>query len=352
MEIGIVGLPGSGKTTIFNALTGSEAETSTFQGGKKDPNLALVKVPDERLDRLAAMYKPRKVTPAQVKYIDLGGSISSSGSGKAKQEAMDEILRLLRPCDALVHVVRGFEFAGQPPTPQEDFEQFESELILTDLMSVEKRLERLEKEVKKGKKGDPRELELLKAAHEILDGGQALRTSEEIALAPQLRGYTFLSAKPVIVVLNIGEDDEEGNFRIELPEGISFLEIKGSIEMELAQLPDDEAEEFRKDMGLEEPAIYRLIKESYRLLGLISFFTVGEDEVRAWTIRRGTLAPKAAGAIHSDMEKGFIRAEVVHYDDLMAAGSYHGAQKAGKVRLEGKDYPVQDGDIINFRFNV
>ncbi len=352
MEIGIVGLPGSGKTTIFNALTGSEAETSAFQGGKKDPNLALVKVPDERLDRLAAMYKPKKVTPAQVKYIDLGGSISSSGSGKAKQEAMDEILRLLRPCDALVHVVRGFEFAGQGPTPQEDFEQFESELILTDLMSVEKRLERLEKEVKKGKKGDPRELELLKAAHEILDGGQALRTSEEIASAPQLRGYTFLSAKPVIVVLNIGEDDEEGNFRLELPEGISFLEIKGSIEMELAQLPEDEAEEFRRDMGLEEPAIYRLIKESYRLLGLISFFTVGEDEVRAWTIRRGTLAPKAAGAIHSDMEKGFIRAEVVHYDDLMAAGSYHGAQKAGKVRLEGKDYPVKDGDIINFRFNV
>ena len=352
MEIGIVGLPGSGKTTIFNALTGSEAETSAFQGGKKDPNLALVKVPDERLERLAAMYKPKKVTPAQVKYIDLGGSIAATGQAGAKQDAMDEILRLLRPCDALVHVVRGFEFAGQPPSPQEDFEQFESELILTDLMSVEKRLERLEKEVKKGKKGDPRELELLKKAHEILDSGQALRTSEEIAGAPQLRGYTFLSAKPVIVVLNIGEEDEEGRFSLELPEGVSFMEIKGSIEAELAQLPEDEAEAFRADMGLDEPAIYRLIKESYRLLGLISFFTVGEDEVRAWTIRQGTLAPRAAGAIHSDMEKGFIRAEVVHYDDLMAAGSYHAAQKAGKVRLEGKEYVVKDGDIINFRFNV
>ncbi len=350
MEIGIVGLPGSGKTTIFNALTGSQADVSAFHSGKKDPNLAQVKVPDPRLWKLTEIYQPKKTIPAQVQYIDLGGSISAK-SGE-KQDVMDDIIRLLRPCDALVHVVRGFEFAGQKPAPQDDFEQFESELILTDLLSVEKRLERLEKEVKKGKKGDPVELELLQQAYKILDAGNALRIAPDIAAAPQLRGYTFLSAKPVIVVLNINEDTKEGSIHLELPKGISLMEIKGSIEMEIAQLPEDEALEFRKELEIEEPAIFRLIRESYRLLGLISFFTVGEDEVRAWTIKRGTKAPKAAGAIHSDIEKGFIRAEVVHYDDLIAAGNYQAAQKAGKVRLEGKDYEVKDGDIINFRFNV
>ncbi len=348
MEIGIVGLPGCGKTTIFNALTGSEAETSAYSGSRKAPNIAQIRVPDERLDILARMYRPRKTTPAVIQYVDIGGGLAS----QEKKDSMDEILRLLRPADALVHVVRCFELAGQAPAPQSDLDEFESELILTDLMIVEKRLERLEKEVKKGKKGDPRELELLQKAQRLLDAGRALRSDREITSAPELKGYAFLSAKPCIVVLNLGEDDKPGNLEISLPEGASAVELKGSLEMELAQLDEEEAEAFRKDMGLPEPATYRLIKESYKLLGLISFFTVGEDEVKAWTIKKGTHAQKAAGAIHSDIQKGFIRAEVVAFDDLAEAGSHQAAQKAGRVRLEGKEYAVQDGDVINFRFNV
>ncbi|NPA95877.1 MAG: redox-regulated ATPase YchF [Thermodesulfobacteria bacterium] len=348
MEIGIVGLPGSGKTTIFNALTGSEAEVSAYSGGKKDPNIAQVKVPDERLDKLSQMYNPKKTSPAIIQYVDLGGGLSA----KDEKDSMDAILRLLRPCDALVHVVRCFDFAGQPPNPQEDFENFEAELLLTDQMIVERRLERMEKELKKGKKGNPKEFELLKKAYELLDSGRALREDEEISNAPELKGYTFLSAKPCIVVLNLGEDADPSQFDVDLPEGVSVVKIKGSLEMELSQLDEEEAEMFRQDMGIQEPATYMLIRESYSLLGLISFFTVGEDEVKAWTIKKGTVAQKAAGRIHSDIERGFIRAEVVAFDDLIAAGSYQAAQKAGKVRLEGKDYVVQDGDVINFRFNV
>ena len=348
MEIGIVGLPGSGKTTVFNALTGSEAETAAYSGGKKAPNIAQVKVPDSRLDVLSGMYSPKKTTPAIIQYIDIGGGLAA----KEKKNSMEEILRLLRPSDALVHVIRCFDIAGQPPHPQEDLDEFESELILTDLMIVEKRLERLEKEVKKGKKGDPRELELLQKARDLLDAGHALRTNEEITSAPELKGYAFLSAKPCITVLNLAEDTDQESVQITLPEGVTSIAIKGSLEMELAQLDEDDAKAFRQDMDLPEPATYRLIRESYRLLGLISFFTVGEDEVKAWTIRQGTPAQKAAGAIHSDIQKGFIRAEVVAFQDLATAKSYSAAQKAGKVRLEGKEYIVQDGDVINFRFNV
>ncbi len=348
MEIGIVGLSGAGKTTIFNALTGSEAEVSAYSGGKKDPNIAQVKVPDTRLQRLSQMYKPKKTSPAIIQYVDLGGGLAS---GKEK-DSVETILRLLRPCDALVHVVRCFDFAGQPSRPQQDLEDFEAELLLTDQMIVEKRLERMEKELKKGKKGNPREFELLKKAYQFLDSGRALREDEEIRSAPELRGYTFLSAKPCIVVLNLGEDQEPEGIKVKLPPGVVAVKIKGALEMELSQLPADEAELFRKDMGIEEPATHLLIRESYNLLGLISFFTVGEDEVKAWTVQRGTVAQKAAGRIHSDIERGFIRAEVVAFEDLILAGSYHAAQKAGKVRLEGKDYVVQDGDVINFRFNV
>ncbi len=348
MELGIVGLPGSGKTTIFNALTGSEAEVSSYAGGKKDPNISLVKVPDPRLDRLSEMYEPKKTTHATIKYIDLGGGIKAGD----ERGGLDEILRLLRPVDALVHVVRAFDLAGQKPEPQKDFDEFESELILTDQVIVERRLERMEKELKKGKKANPREFELLKKSFEILDSGRALREDEEIRKAPELKGYAFLSQKPCIVCLNLGENHSPGDFILKLPEGVPLIEIKGSLEMELMQLEDDEAGLFRKDMGIEEPATNLLIRESYGLLGLISFFTVGKDEVRAWTITRGTRAQRAAGCIHSDIEHGFIRAEVVSFEDLVKEGDYHKAQKAGKVRLEGKDYIVQDGDVINFRFNI
>jgi GTP-binding protein YchF len=349
MKIGIIGLPGSGKTTIFNALTGSAAEVSAYQKGKKDPNLAVVRVPDSRLDRLSSMYNPKKTTYAQVQYVDIGGTVSARES---MESSMDELLKLLHPVDALVHVVRNFDRPGEPLRPQDDLEALESELILTDLIILEKKIERLEKEIAKAGKGDPKELGLLKKAGEILERGEALRGYPKIAQSPMLRGYAFLSAKPCIVVLNTGDEIELGTTGLQLPKGMALVELKGRLEMELAQLSPEEAEPFREDMGLKEPATLRLIRESYQLLGLISLFTIGKDEVRAWAIRQDTPAQKAAGAIHSDMEKGFIRAEVLSYDDLMACGNHSAAQKAGKVRLEGKNYLVQDGDIVNIRFNV
>ena len=349
MKIAIIGLSGSGKTTIFNALTESAAETSAYKGGSKAPNLAAIEVPDSRLDELTSMFNPKKTTFAQVQYVDIAGTVSAK---EAKKSSMDELLRLLHPVDALLHVVRNFDLAGEPPTPQEDMDALESELILTDLIIVERRVERLEKEIQKAGKGNPRELELLKEAGQILERGEALRAYQEIARSPLLRGYAFLSAKPCILVLNSGDEAEPGTTELQVPEGIILVELKGRLEMELTRLSPEEAELFRDDLGLEEPATSRLIRESYRLLGLISLFTVGKDEVRAWTIRLNTPAKRAAGAVHSDMEKGFIKAEVVSYEDLMTCGDHSRAQKAGKVRLEGKDYLVQDGDIIDFRFSI
>lgn len=349
MKIGIVGISGSGKTTIFNALTGSVAEVSAYQKGKKDPNMAVVRVPDSRLDRLSSMYNPQKTTYAQVQYVDIGGTVSAR---EGKESSMDELLKLLHPVDALVHVIRNFDRSGEPPRPQEDLDTLESELILNDLIILEKKVDRLEKEITKARKGNPGELELLKKAREIMERGEALRGYPEIAQSPILRGYAFLSAKPCIVVLNTGDEIELVTTDLQIPNSVVLIELKGRLEMELAQLLPEDAELFRKDMGLEEPATFRLIKESYQLLGLISLFTVGKDEVRAWPIRQGIPAQQAAGAIHSDMEKGFIRAEVVSYDDLIACGNHSAAQKAGKVRLEGKNYLVQDGDIVDIRFNV
>ena len=349
MKIGIVGISGSGKTTIFNAITGSVAEVSAYQKGKKDPNLAVVRVPDSRLDILSSMYKPKKTTYARVQYVDIGGTVSA---GEGMESSMDELLKLLHPVDALIHVVRNFDRSGEPPKPQKDLEALESELILTDLIILEKKIERLEKEITKAGKGNPEELDFLKKAGEILERGEALRGYPKIAQSPILKGYALLSAKPCIVVLNTGDEVELGTTELQIPNAIVLVELKGRLEMELAQLSPEEAEPFREDLGLEEPATLRLIKKSYQLLGLISLFTVGTDEVRAWPIRQDTPAQRAAGAIHSDMERGFIRAEVVSYDDLMACGNHSAAQKAGKVRLEGKNYLVQDGDIVDIRFNV
>ncbi len=348
MKLGIVGLPGSGKTTIFNALTGSTAELSAYQGGKRDANLAVVRVPDRRLDRLSSMYSPKKTTPAQIQYVDVGGSVSA----KKTDASMDEFMRFIRPVDALVHVVRNFERAGEPPRPAEDLDALESEFILADLITVENRLERLNRETARGKRCDPKELEVLEECHKVLEKGEALRAYPDLARSPMLRGYALLSAKPCILVLNSGDEVELGATKLSAPRGVISLEIKGRLEMELTQLSPEEAVLFREDLGLDEPATFRLIRESYRLLDLISFFTVGKDEVRAWTIRLDTRAQQAAGAVHSDMERGFIRAEVVSYKDLMACGNYSAAQRAGKVRLEGREYLVMDGDIINFRFNV
>ena len=351
MKIGIVGLPSSGKTTIFNCLTGVGAELDAQRphGKGQEANLRQVPVPDRRLDVLSKMYEPRKTTHAQVQYVDVAGELKArDGEGKG----LDELLRHLRPVDALLHVVRAFEWAGTPPTPREDYERLEEEIVFADLMIVERRLERMEQEHKKGRKYDPEEHDLLKRAQGLLEAGRPLRVDPELREAQKLRGYAFLSAKPEIVCLNLGEGMEEGEIDLGLEQGTPLVGIKGAVEQEILELSPEEQEAFREEMGIEEPAMHVLIRESYRLLGLISFFTVGKDEVRAWTIKEGTTALKAAGVIHSDIERGFIRAEVVSYDDLVSLGSYGACQKAGKVRLEGKDYVVKDGDIIHFRFNV
>lgn len=349
MKIGIVGLPGSGKTTVFNALTGQKAQISGYSGRKREPNLAVVPVPDERLDALAARYNPKKVTPARITYVDVAGEVSAR---EEKGSAIEETLRHLRPADALLIVLRNFMRPGEPADPKADLEALEAEFALTDLISVEKRLERLEKDASKGKRSDPKEIELLRRARDYLNNNIPLRSDPEIAHSPLLKGYAFLSAKPCIAVINSGDDAVLGTVSLALPADVPAVEIKGRIEMELAQLSPEEAEIFRQDFALDAPATIRLIQESYRLLGLISFFTVGEDEVRAWTVAAGTPAQKAAGVIHSDIEKGFIRAEVISCEDLLTCRTYADAQRAGKVRLEGKDYLVRDGDVINFRFNV
>lgn len=347
MKLGIVGLPQSGKTTIFNALTHRSGDPAGG-GGKIVPIQGVVTVPDSRVDWLTDLYKPQKKTFAQVTYIDLQ---AMPGALENKQEYMAQLLIHLRPVDALLMVVRNFpDPSGAPPNPQGDFRELQDEFLLADLATVEKRLERLTQELKKGKKPIGTEKELLETAATLLNQEKPLRSQPELASAPELRGFTFLSAKPLLVVVNNTDDDEA------LPDatfdGTEAIVVRGKLEMEMAQLSDEEAEAFRQDFGISESALDRVIGRSYTLLNLATFLTVGDDEVRAWTIRRGLPAVEAAGVVHSDMQKGFIRAEVVAYDDLRRAGDYAAARKLGVVRLEGKTYPVQDGDIINFRFNV
>lgn len=350
MQLGIIGLPGCGKTTVFNGLTGSSAQVADFSTAHRGPNLAVVKVPDRRLAFIAQLHHPKKVTEAVVEYVDVGGITGSPEKGK---ELSESFLNSIRPVDALVHVVRNFSHPMYgSPDPSGDLSRVDTELILNDLLVVENRLERIAQERKRGKKENPEEVSLLEKCREILEAGRPLRSQPEEVDAPIMRGFSFLSAKPQLILINQAEEETPP-----LPAEINklkehFLEITGKLEMELAQLPADEAREFMVEMGVETLARKRVIRASYELLGLISFFTANEQEVRAWTIKQGTSALKAAGVVHSDMERGFIRAEVVSFEDLQACGSYAAAQKQGLIRLEGKDYIVQDGDVIYFRFHV
>jgi len=351
MRLGIIGLPRCGKTTVFNALTSSSAEVADFSTPERGPNLAVVKVPEPRLPFLARLYNSKKVTEATVDYVDVGGL---TGSAQKGQELGEAFLNHIRPVDALVHVVRNFHHPMQgSPDPLGDISRVETELILADLLVVEKRLERIATERKRGKKENPEEVRLLLECQKTLEASRALRSQADTLDVPIMRGFSFLSVKPVLVLINQPEEDNPP-----LPAEISdetiapYLEIVGKLEMELAQLSPDEAEEFMEELGFETLARDQVIQASSKLLGLISFFTTNEQEARAWTISKGTPALRAAGVVHSDMERGFIRAEVVHYDDLESAGSYGAAQKQGLVRLEGKEYVVQDGDVIFFRFSV
>jgi GTP-binding protein YchF len=340
MKLGIIGLSRSGKSTVFEALTHNILSDS--HKGKN--RIGTIHVPDKRLDVLSNMYKPPKTIYAQVEYFlpDV-----------LRQKKDQKIWTQVRDCDALIHVVRNFGGYGfEAPTPYQDFQAIEQELIITDLVVVEKKLEHIGLGKQRGKETDPEELLLLNQCVEALEMEIPLRKLPDLVSAPFLKGYAFLSAKPMLVLFN-NEDDDDGIPEItDLTIQENCMVIRGKLEQELAQMSDEEAEEFLTEFNITASAMDRVIQRSYDLLGLISFFTIGKDEIRAWTVKRKTPAIEAADVIHTDMKKGFIRAEVVSYDDLISSGSYPEARKLGNVRLEGKTYEVQDGDIIEFRFNV
>lgn len=344
MKSGIIGLPGAGKRTIFDALTESAGDAPS----KSESRIGTIRVPDERIDVLSRMYKPRKTIYAQVEYF------LPAAHGQKKDSSPDQsIWTQVRDCDALIHVLRNFKVYGTAdPSPSQDFRQLDQELIIADLVVAEKRLERLELDRRRGKQIDPEEMALLNECVANLENEIPLRKFDHLAAAHQLRGYAFLSAKPVLALFNNEDEDDRLPDAGELTTSETCMVIRGKLEQELAQMSAAEADEFLQEFNITASAMDRVIQNSYDLLGLISFFTVGEDEVRAWTIKRDTQAVDAAGSIHSDIQKGFIRAEVLAYDDLMDAGTYAEARKKGTVRLEGKTYQVVDGDIVNFRFNV
>lgn len=347
MKLGLLGLPQSGKSTVFAALTGARGEKKDHGSSGKDMRIATITVLDERLDFLTTMYQPKKTTHAKIEYL-LPSKIPTSS---AKSDG--GVWNQLRPCDALLHVVRNFEGpGGAAAAPEQDFWQLEEEMVLADLVIAEKRLERIELDKKRGKKPETNEASLLKSCQEYLEKGRALRQVPELAANPALKGFTFLSAKPMLVIINNDDEDEALPQWHLSPEDVEMLAVRGRLEMDIATMSPEEAEEFLDAYHIQESALDRVIKRSYRLLNRLSFFTVGSDEVKAWSITKGTPALEAAGTVHSDMQKGFIRAETLSFEDLKACGTFRDAKKAGLVRLEGKEYEVKDGDIIDFRFNL
>jgi hypothetical protein len=360
MKIAIIGLANSGKTTVFNALTGGSVETAAFSSGQFEPNLATVKVPDARLDVLAQMFRPRKMTPADVQYVDVAGITSSKRQGEGLPPAL---LNYISTADALLHVVRTFADESVPHpegsiNAARDIEALDLELVFSDLAIIERRLNRLQAEIGKmaGRDREARQTEhdLLTRLREALEHDTLIRDVEMIDEEERLiRGYQFLTAKPTLVVLNTDEAQLADPPALDYPHRQSdIVPLCGKIEAELAQLDDDDARAFMEDLGISEAARERVIRLSYDLLGLMSFLTAGPDEVRAWPIHHNTPAVEAAGAIHSDIQRGFIRAEIVAYDDLVAAGGMNEAKKEGTVRMEGKQYIVKDGDVCHFLFNI
>jgi GTP-binding protein YchF len=363
----IIGLPGSGKSTVFNALSRSTAETGAF-GGDDEPNLATVKVPDERLDRLTEMFQPQRRVPADVQYLDVRGI----DKGISEQGMSGQLLGHLSQGDALVLVVRAFDDESIPHPegsvdPARDIETMNLELAFSDLAVVDKRLQRVIQQLPKMKGAEreayEREQKLMERLKATLEADTPLREIvDEIEEDDRktLRGFGLLTIKPMLVLINLGESQlgEAGEKLIEglrerfATPGVAVDGLAGKIEMEIGQLEPDDAAIFLDDLGITETSRDRIIRVSFELLGLIPFLTAGEDECRAWTIRRGTTAVEAAGTIHSDIQRGFIRAEIVSYDDLIDAGSMAETKKRGTFRREGKTYVVQDGDIINFLFNV
>ena len=366
MKLGIVGLPNVGKSTLFNSLTKAGAESANYPFCTIDPNVGVVTVPDERLNVLGEMYHTKKIIPAAIEFVDIAGLVKGASKGEGLG---NQFLANIREVDAIVHVVRCFENSNivhvdGSVNPLRDIETINLELIFSDLEILERRISKVSK-VARNDKSAAKELGLLNKVKAHLEDGKLAKTFEEVDDEEEqawLESYNLLTYKPVIYAANVSEDDladdaanNEGVQAVrEYAKGeqSEVFVVCAEIEAEISELDDDERKMFLEDLGLKESGLEKLIKASYKLLGLISYLTAGEPEVRAWTITEGTKAPQAAGKIHSDFERGFIRAEVVSYDDLIACGSHTAAKEKGLIRLEGKDYVVKDGDIMLFRFNV
>ena len=360
-KCGIVGLPNVGKSTLFNALTKAGIQAENYPFCTIEPNVGVVAVPDPRLDKLASIVNPQKVIPTTIEFVDIAGLVEGASKGEGLG---NQFLANIRETDAIAHVVRCFEnddvvHVSGKVDPLRDIEVINTELSLADLDTVEKNILRTSKNAKSGNKEEIAKLKILEGVRDHINEGTPVRSLELEDFAKGiLKELHLLTAKPTVYIANVAEDGFENNPYLDkvnelaVSENAQVVPVCASIEAELVELEDEERDEFLKEIGLDEPGLNRVIRAGYKLLGLLTYFTAGEKEVRAWTVRAGSTAPQSAGVIHTDFEKGFIRAEVVAYDDFVSNNGEHGAKEAGKWRLEGKDYITRDGDIMHFRFNV